>query len=407
MVPAFSIRPFPVGCVALAALVVCASPAAAQDPDDTATMRWGPLSLRSTLGLSNLGIDTNVFNRPADTQLPGDFTLTFTPTTNLWLRMGRTWIDGLIHVDWMYFNRYATERGANSRYRIGVTRTFNRLKLNAGATRVSARDRPNFEIDARSQRFQKVLNGLIEYRMFGKTSFGARAEHRTTTFDKDAVFLGTSLATELNEVTTAKAAVIRHVLTPLTTLSLEVGRENQRFFSPIRNADSTRAVGSVTLEASALVSGSASFGYRHFVPWNRTVPEYHGPTLLANLSYRLRGSARLRVEAVRELQQSFSPVQPYFIETGALWSVQQQVFGPFDIMGRLGRTRMAYRDRIGATVQISNRVDRVKSLGGGAGYRLGADKRVGFTLDYVQRVSGLELRRFQALRYGISITYER
>jgi hypothetical protein len=76
-------------------------------------------------------------------------------------------------------------------------------------------------------------------------------------------------------------------------------------------------------------------------------------------------------------------------------------------MGRIGRHRMAYRDRVGASVQMSNRVDRMRSVGGGAGYRLGADKRVGFTLDYLERQSGLESRRFEGLQYGFSITYER
>jgi hypothetical protein len=68
---------------------------------------------------------------------------------------------------------------------------------------------------------------------------------------------------------------------------------------------------------------------------------------------------------------------------------------------------MVYRDRVGASVQISNRVDRMKSVGGGMGYRLGADKRVGFTLEYAERLSGLVVRRYDGLQYGISITYER
>ena len=393
----------------LVLLVMSASPASAQtaEPDAAATMRWGPLSLQSTLALSNLGGDTNVFNRPAETQLPGDFTLTFTPTNNLWLRMGRTWIDGTIQVDWVYFNRYPSERGANSRYRIGVTRTFNRLRFNAGATRTSTRDRPNFEIDARSQRFVKLFTGEAEYRVLGKTSFGVKGQHRTISFDKDAVFLGTSLAIALNEETASKSVFMRHVLTPLTSVGLEMGRENHRFFLPLRNADSNRVIGNIALQPSALISGNAQFGYRHYRPWNRGIPAYRGPTFIANLTYAMRGTTRLRVDAVRDLQQSFNAAQPYFLETGAVWSVQQQVRGPFDVMGRTGRFRMAYRDLIGATVDISKRVDRVNSVGAGAGYRLGDDKRVGFTVDRVRRISGIEQRRYNAVRYGFSVTYER
>jgi hypothetical protein len=414
MAPALpSIRAFHAGCGVLALLVACAPPTSAQTttaapaPDAAATMRWGPLSLHSTLALSNLGVDTNVFNRPADSRLPSDFTLTFTPTTNLWLRMGQTWIDGTIQVDWVYFDRYESERGANSRFRMGVTRTFNRLRLNAGASRVSTRARPNFEIDARSQQLQRVLTGDVVYQMLGRTSVGLKGQHRTTTYDQDAVFLGTRLAAELNETTTSTSAIVRHVLTPLTSVGLEAGRENQRFFATSRNADSNRVLGNVILDTPALISGNLTFGYRHFVPWDRNVPTYHGPTLLAGLSYRLRGTTRIRVDAMRDLQQSFDASQPYFIQTGAVWSVQQQVAGPFDVLARLGRHRMVYRDRVGATVQISNRVDRMESVGGGMGYRFGGDKRVGFTLEYAERLSGIVARRYQGLQYGISITYER
>lgn len=405
------IRSLRAGCSVLALLVVCAAPASAQTgapaPDAAATMRWGPLSLHSTLALSNLGVDSNVFNLPADSRLPSDFTLTFTPTTNLWLRMGQSWIDGTIQVDWVYFNRYASERGANSRYRMGVTRTLNRLRMNAGASRASTRARPNFEIDARSQQFQQVFTGDVVYQMLARTSVGFKGQHRTTTYDRDAIFLGTSLAAELNETTVSNAAVVRHVLTPLTSVALEVGRENQRFFATSRNADSNRVLGNVNLETAALISGNVTFGYRHFVPWDKTVPTYHGPTLLAGLSYRLRGTTRVRVDAMRDLQQSFDASQPYFIQTGAVWSVQRQIVGPFDVLARLGRHRMAYRDRVGATVQISNRVDRMKSVGGGMGYRFGGDKRVGFTVEYAERLSGIVARRYQGLQYGISITYER
>jgi hypothetical protein len=403
------IRPLQLGCVVWTLLVVFAPAASAQtaDPDAAATTRWGPLSLHSTIALSNLGGDTNVFNQPADSRPPSDFTLTFTPTTNLWLRMGRTWIDGTIQVDWVYFKRHASERGANSRYRAGVTRTFNRLRLNAGAARTSTRARPNFEIDARSQQFQKIVNGQLDYRALPKTSFGLKGQHASTTYDQAALFLGTRLAAELNETTVSTSAVVRHVLTPLTTIGVEIGRENHRFFAAARNADSTRVLANVALEPSALISGSGTVGYRHFTPWDGNVPAYHGPTLLANLTYRARGSTRLRVDAMRDLMQSFDANQPYFVQTGAVWTVQQHVYGPFDVMGRIGRHRMAYRDRVGASVQMSNRVDRMRSVGGGAGYRLGADKRVGFTLDYLERQSGLESRRFEGLQYGFSITYER
>ena len=408
----FCTRLYPGSRHALAALLLCvlfAAAAAAQtaDPDAEASVRWGPLSMRSTIALSNLGVDNNVFNRPPATQLPGDFTLTFTPNTNLWLRLGRTWVDGTIKVDWNYFNRYASERGANSRYRVGVTRTLNRVRVTAGAARASLRDRPNAEIDARSQQFEKAFNGEIEFRAFGKTSLGAKTLHRKTTFDKDAVFLGRSLAVELDKTTISNMFLVRYALTSLTMVTLEFGREKDRFFFPLRDADSTRLLSVIALQPSALVNGTATIGYRHFVPHNRDVPTYSGPTAVVNLGYRLFGSARIGVQIDRDVQYSFNPNQPYFLQTGVGWTAQQQIYGPFDVMARISNARMAYRDRVGAVVQVSKAVDRQRTLGGGAGYRLGADKRVGFTVDRVSRRSNITGRVYNGLKYGISVTYER
>ena len=363
--------------------------------------------MRSTIALSNLGVDTNVFNRPPATQLPGDFMLTFTPNTNLWLRLGRTWVDGNIKVDWNYFKRYASERGANSQYRVGISRSLNRVRVKAGALRSSARDRPNAEIDARSQMFARAFNGEFEIRTFGKTSVGAKAIHQKMTYDKAAVFLGTVLATELDHTTISRAMLVRYALTPLTTVSLEIGRESDRFHFPIRDADSTRVLAIIALQPSAIVSGTGTIGYRNFVPRNTTIPQYNGPTAVVNLNYRLLGFSRLGVQINRDVQYSFDANQPYYLQTAQSWTLQQQVYGPFDVLERFAHARMAYRDRIGAVVAVSRRVDRSTAFGGGAGYRLGADKRVGFTLDKVRRTSDLPSRFYKGLRYGFSVTYER
>jgi hypothetical protein len=81
------------------------------------------------------------------------------------------------------------------------------------------------------------------------------------------------------------------------------------------------------------------------------------------------------------------------------------VFGPFDVMVRAGTQRLAYRDRSGAFVENVNRIDRVRTFGGGIGYRLGRDMRWGFNLDDYRRTSDVTSRGFDALRFGTSVTY--
>ena len=133
---------------AVAAAVLFTTPALAQtpapDPDAEANIRLGPLSLKSTLALTNLGIDTNVFNEADADQPQSDFTMTFSPTTDVWLRMGRTWITGTVDLDWVYYNKFASERSANTNFGVGVSRAFNRLALKGGTNRLSTRNRPGF-----------------------------------------------------------------------------------------------------------------------------------------------------------------------------------------------------------------------------------------------------------------------
>jgi len=293
-------------------MAICASPAFAQiptdpypepDPDAAATLRLGPFSLKSTIALTNLGVDTNVFNQADADRSQSDFTMTFAPTTDAWLRLGRTWVSGTIHVDWVYYNRFASERSANTNYRIGLARSFNRLALRGNASRLSTRDRPGYEIDARSRRFETSFDGEVEMRVLPKTNVAARGWQRRIEFDRAAVFRDANLAQELNRTNSGHALVVRHTWTPLTSLSLEVGRDQERFvFSPFRDSDSTRVVGNINFQPLALINGTASVGYRHFTPSPSDVQPYRGAIAAVNLSYSLLGTTRVGVQANRDVQ---------------------------------------------------------------------------------------------------------
>lgn len=371
-------------------------------------MRFGPLSLKSTMALTNLGVDSNVFNRPDSANPPGDFTLIFTPTTNLWLRLGRTWVDGTIGVDWMYFNRFKTERAANSIYRAGVSRTFNRLSGRAGVTKISARDRPGFEIDVRTQRFETAYDAQVDLRVLPQTFVVAKAAHARMEFEKDVTYFGANLANELSRTRSSEGIGVRHVLTPLTTVSFEVARDHDRFlFSSLRNADSTRVAGTVVLQPLALVNGTAMVGYRNSSPQHPEVPPYRGLVADLRLGYNLRGTTRLGIQLAREAKYSFSTLQPYFLETALTYSVQQRIYGPFDVLARYGTIQIAYRDRIGAALQVAKQVDTGRTSDVGFGYRLGADKRIGFSVAHGTKKSNINDRRFTGFRYGFSVTYER
>jgi hypothetical protein len=378
-----------------------------QPPDpDRVRVRMGPLWLNPTLALTNAGIDTNVFNQAEDDSPKRDFTMTVSPRADLWLRMGRTWIVGNVREDVVWFRRYSSERSVNGGYTVGWLVPLTRLSFNVGASWLKTRERPGFEIDARSERHEKGFNGALEVRALSKTLFGGRGARQRVDFDKDALFLGTNLRSELTRINTTGALTVRHELTPLTSVTLEVGTEQDRFeFSPLRDSDSTRVEVGVRLDPFALINGTARVGFRNFEPRSGDLPGYRGTTAQVDLGYVARGSTRVSVQAIRDIQYSFDINQPYYLQMGVSGGIGQHVFGPMDVEARAGAQRLSYRTRAGVTGADPDRVDRVRSLGIGVGYRLGRDLRVGINVDQQKRISDINRRQYEGLRYGAAVTY--
>ncbi len=390
--------------------LIAGAPAAYAQPvpgeADAARVRIGPLSLKPTFAITNIGVDSNVFNQ-ADVDHPRqDFTITASPKADWWLRAGRSTVSGTVKEDFVYYQTYGSERSINGAYQAMVTVPFNRLTLRGGGGYTETRERYGFEVDARAQHTEGGFQGGADLRAFGKTSFKLNASRARVLFADDAVFLGNRLGVELDRVTTGGSVAVHHRLTPFTSLSVTVDRTQDRFeFSPLRNSDSTSVMGGVDFAASALISGSASFGYRNFDPTSADLAGYQGPTALINLAYVAHGWARLGLEAVRDIRFSYQAAEPYYVLSCITGTFSQHIFGPFDGIGRVGHSQLAYRGRTGATVPGRDRVDIVYTFGGGIAYRVGREMRIGFNVDNQQRTSALQDRRYNGLRYGTSVTY--
>jgi hypothetical protein len=378
------------------------------DGPDPATMsvRLGPFLLNPRIELANLGVDSNVFNE-ADAQNPKkDFTVTITPSTDLWLPMGPSWLQLTIREDLVWYQRYASERSANTNYAMRWRVPLSRLVIVFSPTYRRTRDRPGFEIDARSLRTEYGGQLSVEVRAFSKTYLGLNGSFTKVDYDKDAVFLGSNLNFELNRTMKSAAVSVRRELTPLTSISLEAGQEQDRFeFSPLRDSNSTAISLRIALDPQALIKGSAMIGYRNFHPLVSGLPDFVGVTASGALSYTLLGMTKFGLQFKRDVSYSYDINEPYYVESGVTGSIAQQVFGPLDVVGRAGASTLAYRDRAGGVVIVSNRVDHIRSYGVGVGYHMGRDVRIGFNVDQQRRESDLSDRRYDGLRYGTSVTY--
>lgn len=395
----------------LLSFVVVVSTAHAQEapgaPDPARVrLRVGPLWLNPTLSLTNAGVDTNVFNDPDNEAPKKDFNITVTPQTQLWLRMGRTWFTGYLKGDIVWFKKYASERSGNKSYTVGWLVPLTRLTFTAAGTWVSTHERPGFEIDARPERHQLNVNSSVEVTALSKTFIGFRFDRTKVDFAEGETFLDVDLHDGLNRVGTTGGVTLRHQVTPLTALTLDVSKQQDRFGgSPLRDSDSIRINAGVKFDPFALLNGSATFGYRDFNPSAPDLKGYKGTTAAVNLSYVAGDATRIALSASRDVQYSYDINQPYYLQTGLSGAVAQQIYGPLDVEARIGRQRLAYRTRAGADVEVEDRVDHVRSYGIGIGYRVGREIRIAFNVENQDRESDLANRKYHGLRYGSAITY--
>jgi hypothetical protein len=392
-----------------AVLLLLCAPAGAlgqSEPPSNVWMHLGPLFVNPTLALTNAGVDTNVFNDATEDSPKEDFTLTLSPATEAWLRIGRTWLNATVREDLVYYQKYESQRSVNSSYKATWQIPLNRVSFIPTASFLDTRERPGFEVDARAQRTEIGYGGSIEIRALSKTFFVVHATRQLIDFATDAVFLGTSLHDELTRTVTIEDVDIRHELTPLTSLTLGATREQDRFeFSPLRDSDSTAFTVGVKLDQAALIKGAATVGYRDFKPLDGSLAGFKGTTAAADLSYVLLGITKFAVNGTRDIQYSYDINQPYYLQTGINLEITQQVAGPLDVVARAGAARLVYQDRAGAVVAVSNRVDHVETYGGGLGYHVGRDTRVGINIDQYERLSPVIGRQYKGLRYGVAVTY--
>jgi hypothetical protein len=392
-----------------------ASTASAQEPADpasTAPMRIGPVAMTPALSITNVGVETNVFNEWVDPK--SDWTATVSPQTELWLRLGRARLTATAKGSFVYFAHYSAERSLNTSDSAKLEVPFLRVRPYVGVTYLNIRDRPGFEIDKRARRTERGLVAGVEFPLSAKTTVGVGYKKTTIAFPSDVTFLGTYLRDLFNRSGQGVTATFRYRLTPLTTLILDAETERQRFeFTPVRDSNSVRVVPGVEFNRFALINGNAHVGFRRLKMLTPGMPDYTGLVASINLGYTLLGATRFSVGVQRDVEYSFEVTEPYYLLTGLSGSVTQAVGGPWDVVGRLGTQRLAYQrtltDGAGTAPQAipsaTGRVDTIRFYGGGIGYKVGPTVRLGFNADYFTRTSDRVTREYRGLRAGTSVTY--
>jgi hypothetical protein len=383
----------------------------AQTPADVrrdAQIHLGPFYATPRFAISELGMDSNVFNN-ADEK--SDFTLTVAPAANVWVPFGRRGLfTADVSSDVVYYQHYASERSINPDVRLRGDIFLGRITPFVEVGYLRTRQRPNFEVDARSLRKEREVRAGVDVRVSSKASVELNTSHRPVTFGLDASFNEVSLRETLNRTSTTTALVGRYKATPLTTVMITTETARERFeFSPLRNARSTKVVPGVEFKPLALVSGSAHVGFRRFAPTSESLEPFTGVIANASLSYTLSGATKFTVTAARDLTYSYERVQPYFVVASLGLTVRRQIVGPFDVTASLQRQTYRYRDLLlpGATATDIDRVDRMRAWSGSLGYRIGRSMRAGVGTTYRARASSsARFRDYEGFRFITTADYD-
>jgi hypothetical protein len=391
--------------VVIAVMLVGLTPALAQaqaEADERPTLRLGPFEIRPRLLFTNIGVDNNVFNEAENPKQ--DFTFVAQPDAELSVRPGRARLAWVTGAEFVYYHRYRTERSVNRSQVLSGELDLDWLRPFAryGTSHTSAR--PNTEIDIRARRHLMTYAAGTGVQLATRTSALFTLRGSRETYDENVLYRGQELAETLNQKGREYEGAVALQLTPLTSLSLIVARQENRFTeAPERDANSLRIAPSLTFSTLGLLNGTAWFGYRRFEGLDASMPEYNGFTTGGTLAVVLAGRYRVETRFTRDVQYSYEKALPYYVLTGGRGTVATQVSDRFDVRVTGGRDHMAYRAFAGGTPPGSDRLD---VYGGGIGCLLGDRRRLVVQAEFTRRHSPRDASRaFRNNRIFATLTW--
>ena len=359
----------------------------AQD-QDTSLVKLGPVGIQPALLLQNVGRDPNVFNSATNPQ--SDFTMTITPKVDVTFRARGVKTTFNQTVDYVYFEKFASERGVNQSYALRAEFDLGILQPFASVSTVSTKNRINNEVDERARYRTNDYSVGTGIRVFTRTKLAVKARQTDTSFDSNEFFRGESLTAAFNGELRALDSSVGVALTPLTSLDLVFTNEQQRFdLTPDRNADSFRVMPTLTFSPLGLLNGTAAFGYRKFTPKSPTVPPFDGFVAKVSAGVTVKDRNRLTTTYTRDLTYSYDQAAVYYLtnSVGGSWALTMG--RGFDVQLGASRNRMHYHQ----TASTGPADDTYTSYEPSFGYRIRPRLRASINGMFVQRRSQVSADR--------------
>ena len=372
---------------------------AGQDTLPPGTLTLGPVRITPSLLLQDMGVDNNVFNEPVDPK--SDFTFTLTPRAEVAFRMRGLRLTYLLATDYVYYQKYSSERGTNTSSSGRIEVDLGRLKPYGTIQGVSTKSRLNTEVDTRARHRDVVYGAGVAFKIASRTNVVVDGTQGKVAYEPDEEFRGVDLEQAFNGRRRTVDTGLAIALTPITTMTMLVEHEERRFqLSPDRDSTAWRVAPTFTFSPTGVLSGSASVGYRRFTPESPTLPSYTGVVSTVNIKATIYTRHEMLAQFSRDVQYSYDLDNDYYLGTGGTLTWTWLLVGPIDVRATGGRYLMDYR---GGPLADS---DTSTTYGGGVGYRFGKAARLGANISVLRRDSkNSPDRSFRNQRFFVGLTW--
>jgi hypothetical protein len=372
-------------------------------------IKVGAWTLTPSVLLTNIGIDTNVYN--TEGQRKSAFTATFGPVMDAAFNSRVLTFDATVTAGYVYYSTFSNQGGFSPTLLLTADyRLSRRINLFSNNLITSTKNRPSIEIDARSRR-TTTDNGVgLGFALSTKLRLEVEQRYNRNQYDANAVYRGIVLAGPLNERTTTSSGTLKYKLTPYTAVRAVVLTDNVEYpLSFVRDGRGTEYAGGVEFNPRALLSGDLRVGYRFFRSRSPLQPDYNGGVYDGRIMFTPAESTGIMVSVHKGVMPSYSPLTPYYVLSQYEGNWLQRLSQRFDTGLNVTYYDMGYRALTVLPVEaqpFGSNVER--SFTASVGF---LTRRVGRYAFYVQgwqrRYLVQQQFNYDSLRFGLMITSTR
>jgi hypothetical protein len=389
-----------------ALLALSASPTSAQSSlilPETHIFRAGPMSVYPTIAVRDVGVDSNVYND--STGPKGDFTYTFAPRLYVVVPIANSRFVGTGFGNLVYFQTYKDQQAIGGLFQGRYEVMSPGFRPFATAGFADRRERRDLEIDERARQRQTTVTLGAEMDITTRTALTAWAGRVDTAWDHNAQYLGVSLSEQLDYRTNIFAGGAKFRATPLTTIGVTGEVRRDRFDrSPVRDADRLFVGPTVDFDAGASVVGHVRVGYQRFDTLDPIVADYRGPAASSELRYTFRDLTEVKLETRYDVDYSYDPLEPYYLEAGGILTVSQRVVGSLHVIGIGERHSLRHQRLAGSS--FDGREEITRAAGGGLALQIRKQMRFEVIYQRTQRTSSAPgWREYERRRLLASVFY--